>query len=53
MVYGDTLSVIIGIMNLLYSFVVDPIVGMIPTTIKEPLLVYRKFGKRKQSSEPF
>ena len=50
---NNTLSVIIGIMNLLYSFVVDPIVDMIPTTTKEPSLVYRKFGKRKQYSEPF
>ena len=50
---NNTLSVIIGITNLLYSFVVDPIVDMIPTTTKEPSLVYRKFGKRKQYSEPF
>ena len=50
---NNTLSVIIGIMNLLYSFVVDPIVDVIPTTTKEPSLVYREFGKRKQSSEPF
>lgn len=44
-VANNTLSVIIGIMNLLYSFVVDPIVDMIPTTTKEPSLVYKKFGK--------
>jgi len=50
---NNTLSVIIGIMNLLYSSVIDPIVDMIPTTTKEPSLVYRKFGKRKQYSEPF